>query len=79
MVVFCYVRYVYAPRPIFSCTHPSHFGIRYPIVIIVAAYVYNVPRILLEVDILIVADFSVDVQIVSASFLYHLRVLLNDP
>ena len=47
--------------------------------IIVAAYVYNVPRILLELDILIVADFSVDVQIVSASFLYHLRVLLNDP
>jgi hypothetical protein len=45
----------------------------------IAAYVYNMPRLMLEFDILIVADFSVDVQIVSASFFRHPCALLNDP
>jgi hypothetical protein len=46
---------------------------------IIAAYVYNMRRVMLEFDNLIVADFSVNVQIVSASFFHHLCTLLNDP
>lgn len=46
---------------------------------IIAAYVYNTPRLMLEFDILIVADSSVNVQIVSASFFHHPCALLNDP
>jgi hypothetical protein len=49
MVVFCHVRYVYAPCPGIFMYSP--WPIPYPVVMIVATYVYNIPRVMLEFDL----------------------------
>ena len=63
-------------RLFFVC---SPYPLSYPVVIVIVSYVYNIPRVILELNILDCDRFLRDVQIVSASYFHHPSTLLNDP
>src|SRR5260370_3476614 len=58
--------FVYSPLPL-----------PYLVVMVIVSYVYNLPRVKLDLNVFNCCRFLRDVQIVSASFAYH-PSLLND-